>query len=651
MRPLLFVALASLLTAYAFWVYLRVELPVPVARRLAVVRAAALVVVLLLLFDPRLPGADAGGAPSRWVLLDASVSMSAVDEDGRTAWSRASERAQELESDGWSIVRFGGERLDLGTGSDVGPVVPTSRLLPALEAAAESGAREVRVLSDLRFEDAVALRAAAERLPLEVAFEPFEGAPANRGIGRFEVPDMPTPDEEALARIEVIGGAPGDSIDVEILEEGAQVATVRVAAPSPGLRAVAEATLPPPAASGRVRYTARVGGSPESSSGAPGPGDGFAADDEFVTYTNVGFEGGGLVLVSFRPDWEPRHLLPVLEDVTGLSGAGYLRAGPDRYVRSGRAANRGAPVDSATVRRAAGEAALLVLHGLGAEAEPWVTPLLASGGRVLVIPSDVRGAAAAGVTVAPAREGEWYASPDVPTSPIAGALTGVELQGLPPLRNVMVADAPNPQPVLQLQLRGAGAPENAFHLVGEDGARRVVALSSGYWRWAARDEGRIAYRSLWSGLAGWLLAGERVAAAEPRPASWTVPSDQPVPWVLPNDSASYRVSISADGATAVDTLLGGGTGATTASLPPDTYTYQVLGAAGDTVGTGRFDVVTSTLDMLPAVADPLEMAPPTGTVVPLEASGRPLRTSPLPYLLVIALLCGEWIVRRRSGLR
>jgi hypothetical protein len=31
--------------------------------------------------------------------------------------------------------------------------------------------------------------------------------------------------------------------------------------------------------------------------------------------------------------------------------------------------------------------------------------------------------------------------------------------------------------------------------------------------------------------------------------------------------------------------------------------------------------------------------------------GVPLRTRPWPYLLVIALLCGEWIGRRRSGLR
>jgi hypothetical protein len=35
----------------------------------------------------------------------------------------------------------------------------------------------------------------------------------------------------------------------------------------------------------------------------------------------------------------------------------------------------------------------------------------------------------------------------------------------------------------------------------------------------------------------------------------------------------------------------------------------------------------------------------------VERPGSPLRTRPWPYLLVIGLLCAEWIGRRRSGLR
>ena len=46
-------------------------------------------------------------------------------------------------------------------------------------------------------------------------------------------------------------------------------------------------------------------------------GDGFAADDESVAYAVVDPREGALVAVSFAPDWELRHLLPLLERVTG----------------------------------------------------------------------------------------------------------------------------------------------------------------------------------------------------------------------------------------------------------------------------------------------------------------------------------------------
>jgi hypothetical protein len=626
MRPLLFLALAAALTAYAFWVYLRVELPVPEARRLAIVRACALILVLLLLFDPRIPARGAGTSPVRWALLDASVSMGAVDESGASAWSGASDRAADLEADGWSVVRFGGERLEAGAARDAVPVVGTSRLLPALQAAAEGGAREVRVLSDMRFDDAVALRGAVESLPLEVTFESFGAVGSNVGVAGFRVPDVPRPDEGPTVEVEVHGGSPGDSVEVVIFEEDEEVARTRVAAPSPGLRASATVELPAPSGGGRVRYSART------------------VSGVTVAYANVGYEEGGLVLVSLRPDWEPRHLLPVLEEVTGLSASAYLRAGPDRYVRSGRAADRGTPVDSAIVRGAAADAALLVIHGLDEDADEWVSELAGRPGRRLILP--------VGVTVGGPQEGEWYASPDVPTSPIAGALAGVELQGLPPLTDVMAAQLPNAQPVLQLQLRGAGAPANAFHLVDDPDGRLVVALSSAYWRWAAREEGRDAYRSLWSGLAGWVLAGQRTAAAEPRPSSWVVERGAAVEWALPAaDSSNYRLSIEGPNGVVVDTTLAGGGRAITPPMEPAVYAYTVRSAEGDTVTTGRFDVVRSTLDMLPPALEPDFSALGGGASLAPEAPGRPLRTSPLPYLLVIMLLCGEWVVRRRSGLR
>jgi len=135
-----------------------------------------------------------------------------------------------------------------------------------------------------------------EALPLEVEFEPFGSEVANAGISALDVPDLALAEGSVTAEVEVHATG-ADSLTVQVMEEGRPVAEVRVAAPSPGLRSRVRLALPTPATSGRVRYTATV------SAGA----DGFASDDEAVRYATVGHQEGALVLVSFRPDWEPAH--------------------------------------------------------------------------------------------------------------------------------------------------------------------------------------------------------------------------------------------------------------------------------------------------------------------------------------------------------
>ena len=624
-RWLLFLALVGSVTAYSFWIYLRVDLAVPAARTLAVVRAIAMIVVLMLLFDLHLPLRGVGGEEAQWVLLDTSLSMS-VSEDRATPGDGARARADELEAQGWKVVTFGGWG---------------SLLAPALATAAEGGAREVRVLSDLRFADAVAARAALADLPLDVTFEEFGVLVANVGLSRFEVPDLARPEGTLTSELEVHGGVLGDSVHIEILEEDRVVATTTVAAVSPGLRSTVRVELPSPAQPGRVRYVARV--SIE--------GDAFDLDDSAVAYATVGHQEGAVVLVSVSPDWEPRYLLPVLGEVTGLPTAGYLRAGPDRFVRLGAAIERGDPVDAETVRRAASDASILVVHGVGVGAVSWITDLAGRPGRRLLLPGDAEGAALVGLEVGPPTGGEWYVSPDVPTSPIAGALAGVSLQGLPPLTDVMVPARPSARPPLQLQLRGAGAPDGAFELIDREAGRVAVALASGFWRWAMRETGREAYRRVWSGIAGWLLADREVLSAEPRPTSWVVARGEAVLWSIPGDSGQARVLVTAADSVVTDTVLSVGREVSTGSLPPDSYGYVMFDASGDTTSVGRFDVSGTTEEMLPVIARDELSAQKATLGVSSGTLGRPLRTFSWPYLLVIMLLCGEWIFRRRSGLR
>jgi hypothetical protein len=369
----------------------------------------------------------------------------------------------------------------------------------------------------------------------------------------------------------------------------------------------------------------------------------------------AGRESGGLVIVSLQPDWEPRALLRVLGDATGLPARGYLRAGPDRFVPMGRALERNRPVDSATVRASAGGAALLVLHGLDARTDAWGRSLAATPLPVLLWPLDAAGAAAARVPVRPPEPGEWYVSGEVLPSPVAGDLAGARLQDLPPLSGLMPLEgAPSSAVPLDVRLAGTGPARPAVVLDASGGRRRAVALASGFWRWEARGgAARDAYRRLWSGVGGWLLRQDPASAvAEVRPERWVGPAWRRMGWWIPSDAPdtlTLELSDSAGGLVA-DTTLASGSDAFTPPLPPGTYRYRAR--AGDRVlGEGRFDMEARSDELLQRRAAP-DVAPSASRAGEgVARSGHPLRSGPWPYLLVLLLLCAEWIGRRRVGLR
>jgi hypothetical protein len=242
-------------------------------------------------------------------------------------------------------------------------------------------------------------------------------------------------------------------------------------------------------------------------------------------------------------------------------------------------------------------------------------------------------------------------------SPIAGSLAGVSLQGLPPLSDVLLpVDPARVRGAVLLQLRGAGTPEAALQLDERPNGRVAVVLASGFWRWAARDSGRDVYRRLWSGVAGWLLSGEGASPLEPRPTQWVVPRGEPVVWSAPLDSIPRRILVtaadSATGSGVVDAPLSAQGSQSTGVLPPGAYAYRVEGADGALLASGRFDVARATAEMAPLGMVP-DVAADDGsaTAAADERPGSPLRTEAWPYLIVIGLLCAEWIGRRRSGLR
>ena len=147
------------------------------------------------------------------------------------------------------------------------------------------------------------------------------------------------------------------------------------------------------------------------------------------------------------------------------------------------------------------------------------------------------------------------------------------------------------------------------------------------------------------------MSDEGVASAEPRPTVWVASRGEKISWSLGRDSSALSLEIQSDTEIVTDTIMMGGGDAMTRALAPGVYKYKMTSQYGDSVGAGRFDVSGRSLEMLPVVQMPELSNASAGSASSAEALGRPLRTLPWAYLVLIALLSGEWIVRRRSGLR
>lgn len=659
---------AAAAVGFSLWVYHRREPRVAGASLLAGLRGAALVLILLLLWNPDVPAGDLPGGRPRVVLLDRSLSMAVQDAEGAggtaaTPWSRAVARARALEGGGARVIPFGGDPLPPGIPES--PEGLHTRLTPALERAAELGAREVTVISDLRLEDPAAAMV-ARRLALELRVEDVGGAVRNAGVASLELPLTAARQDSLIAVVgffgEVTGGEPArpDSARLEIREEGMLRASVEVALPPPGQVASVALRLPPPAAGGDRFYEARI----------HLPGDGFPDDDARLRMVSVDSDEGGLVLVSLRPDLEPRFLLPLLRDISGLPAQGFLRAGAAQWVRMDPGADEDPSADEATVRRAAGGADLLVLHGVGAGVPTWVAEAAAAAPRSVVLPRDRDGAALAGVTTPGLVPGEWVVASEVPSSPLAPELAGAPLAGLPPLGPLLpTGGAAGGAAPLVARLQGRGQGEAVLLLLEPAGRRSVVVLAGGLWRWAFREGApREVYRRLWSGAVGWLLAGRAVAAAAAlRLENPVVPRGASPAWRVGVEGVDpLRVVLeSTEGGVVRDTVVAPVEGGRVVldPVPPGLYRWAAYPAAipvedasadgGPPLGEGRVAVEAWVGELLSLPVDlEGELSAAEGVEgVERIRGGRPLRTHPLPFLLLLAVLCGEWIGRRRRGLR
>lgn len=659
---LLYAATALAASALAVWLYRRREPPTRGRWLGAGLRAASLSLALLLLFDPWLPDPAAAGG-RRLVVLDDSYSMllPVAPGDTTTRWAAALRAVDDAGAD--AVLRLGGGRDASGgdatgggsTGGDAtrdasgeapgaAPNAPVSRAASALRAAAEAGARGVTLITDAALEDAASAAAVAADAGLAVETVVVAAEPvANAAVAALDAPARARAGDTITVRVELAAmNVDADSATVVVESDGAEVGRRTLAVPAAGRRAGVEVRVALAAGPERiVRLEARL----------DGWSDAFPSDNWRPAFVEVGEAPRGVVLLSLRPDWEPRFLVPTLATALGLPVDAFARAPASGWYRIGGGAGAGGAgtVPEARVREMASGASLLVLHGLDARAPAWARELAARP-RVLVLSSEA--GPAAGNTLA----GEWYPEPAPPASPVAPLLAGLPWQELPPIVAPADLDARGAWVGLAARRDRRGDAEPLVVGRATDGGRQVVVTGSGWYRWALRGgEARRAYRALWSSLAGWLVEGMgAVDVRALRPERAVVDRGEDVVWLAAPGADSVRLTLeTAAGEPVLDTVLVPQSGrARQNAPPPGEYVYRatVYGAAEQPLeATGALAVAAYSDELVRPSAE-LPFDDGDGDAV-LTAGRQRLHTTAWPWILLVALLCAEWIVRRRQGLR
>lgn len=666
---LLYIGLAAAAVLPAVLLYLRGEPPVPTRPALLGLRIATLLLVALLLIDPVLPGSRPADAsdPALWVVVDGTRALDVPTPEGGLLRDTVVARATAEARGGARLALVGPEPEGIDTLSlpTALPRPSVTDLRPSLLRLAEVGADSILLLSPLRFPPGVVERA-TEDLPVAVALARVGDPVRNAGVWELELPTR-APAGEAVEGALVVfgeGGEVGDSVRVEVEVDGEAAFSVLTPLPPPGTRDRIPVTLPAMPDSGTVRVVGRV----------ELDGDLFPFDDARVRHLRVGPPEGGILLLSFEPDWEPRVLLPTLEAVTGLPGEGYLRLGTDDWLPLVEGAAAAPRVPASEFRDRMDRAGLLVLHGVGAETPNWLEEAVAGHPRVIHLPTGSAGARLASLSPAAARSGEWTPDAQLPPSPVAPYLAGLPLATLPPLTDLRPGGVEGGTTVFRLRPPTPGG-EPLPGMVLREGpeGRRAVALARGFWRWGHRSgPPREAYRGLWSGVAGWVLAEDRIVDDGTIRPRWTVIlSDAPSEWHATGDAgtaitlqfspeaeAEVEMDVEAEADPAVthtrELVLDEDGRGFLDPLPPGRWEWTVDPDA-HLAGRGLVEVeewsdalATPPLDPVPPGSERSVAGADQGWGAP---GGRPLRTSAWPYLLLLAFLSLEWVGRRRAGLR
>jgi hypothetical protein len=582
--------------------YARLRAP-SAARRaaLAFLRAAALTLAIALLLDAPL-GRPRQSLPSLFV--DASVSLS---RENASLWRAAWDSARAIRAE--SLWVFG-DSVRAG-GPETVPGDAMTRVRPVVERSMATGRRAVLV-TDGEVQDSSALDGLVSGSRVIVLTRPPQ---QDAAVATMEAPRAAVEGDSLAVRLTIAAGARGAS--------PGSVALVLDRQP------LGRWPLDAMSAWGERQYDLRVRVSGFQGTGilrasVTSPGDAEPRNDTLAATIEVS-RAASAVFVSTSPDQDARFAIAVLRGTLALPTRGFLRIAPGMWRNEGALT----PTTEAEVRQAMRDAPVAILHG---DTSIFGSPQSATFGPLALL-------------VPPEEDGEWYAS-STPASPLSGALAAIPLDSLPPI----AAGLPARGEWAALEVRRGREATRRAIVVGQDAPRRIVTVTgSGFWRWRFRGGASAdAYAALWGGIFDW-LAAERADRRGAVPDQSLVRAGQAIRWRRGSSADSLvRLLLQprrAGAPTRSDTLVlrfaAGSAIQETPPLPPGIYDVIVPG--------GRTTLVVNvSAELLPS--RPRLQSGEVGRRVNAD-DARGARNVGAFYAIIILMLCVEWILRRRAGLR
>ena len=571
---------------------------------LALLRVLAGAIIAAVLLDVPVGRAH---LPEPDVALDASMSWLRA-APGCRAWTAALDSAARIGSGHW--FRFG-DSLRADVARDEAADQASS-----LRAVADRGAgtgRPVVVITDGELDDAELL-ATLPRGSRVVAMPC--AASTDVAVSGLEAPRTLLAGDSMAARVTLVaGGAGAPAARVELRLDDALVASSDVPALAPYAELPLELRGPVSGAERAAALRAIV----------RAPGDHEPRNDTLAVAVDVS-RAAAAVFASTAPDYDAREAVAALRSVTSLPARAFYRVAPGMWRTDGALAR----VSEADVASALRAAPLAVIHG---DTSLFGAPRSVTHGSLLLF-------------APPAiSQGEWYASA-APPSPLAPVLASLPFDSLPPLD--VSPGLPRASWQGLLTHRGGAPQDTRAALVGWDAPRRIAVVGAGgFWRWRFRGGVRAeAYDAFFGSLYDWLVEG-RADRRAAMPANPVIRAGEPIRW---------RRGATPDTVVHLTITRRSATGRVYSVLLhfPDTTTI----AESPSLVAGVYDVrMEGGRTLLPVNVSrellPRRASVRSGAVGGAGVAGEAPTARDFAWLLAVAvvLLCAEWLLRRRAGLR